>query len=565
MTTLSRRKTTHQHYANVKICVLLTAWFVSRVVGLCETPSEEGRWGCCRDGLRVYQFDSSTNKYWRIAPELKTFIAHDDYRRIHSCPEGYSEDILEIPPSIHVPARARGERVDVSIIIPYFGGREYTYHCIESIIRTSGTAASYELILVDDGSYSGETTIWDIPDVIHGAKFIRNSENVGYLKSVNKALSAASGEYIALVNNDILVNDGWLSSLRKTFDEHDNVGLVGSKIVSANGKLLEACATVFSDGTPQHITAPNIDHPQHNYVRDAVYCSAAAVLVQTSAFQELGGFDERYLPAYFEDTDLCFGLRSLGLRVLYQPTSVVVHKMSSTYAANPARAAEKEGLMLSNRKKFAEKWSSELRKLYPVGTSLSVAKTWPGRRHFKRVLVVEAAFISPDKDSGSLRLLYILNIFLELGCHVTYFAEDFTSEPEWLLKITQMGVEVLHSPYVRSVSDVIAMKLSYDIFFIARPNIAEKYANAIRRCCTEAFVAYDTVDIHYKREERLLELGDGAYISEHKVNLEKVKKMELSQVSNVNITVVVSQAEEKILKDEVPGAAFTIISNIHQV
>ena len=546
--------------------VFLIAISVRSLVGLCDPPPENGLWRCCKDQGSLYRVDLNFNTFWKIAAQMNPFIASKDLENIPICPETFSANILEFPPTIYIPAHA--QKVDVSILIPYFGGWEYTYHCVESIVRTSGSYLNYELILIDDGSPPQENAKWDLDNVIHGAKFLRNSENAGFLASMNKALAVASGEYIALVNNDILVKDGWLSSLRRTFTEHSNVGLVGSKIVTADGRLSEACAIVYSDGTPEHLSDARTDHPQYNYVRDAVYCSAASVLVQTSAFRQLGGFDERYLPAYFEDTDLCFGLRSIGLRILYQPTSVVIHKMSSTYAADTEKALQKVRLMQTNKKKFIIKWKDDLRKLYPSGTSHSVAKTWPGLRSFKRVLVLEASFISPDKDSGSVRLLQILTIFLELGCHVTYVVEDFTSEPLWHSKLTQMGVEVFYSPYVMSFTDIIALKLSYDIFFIARPGVATLYLNAIRSDCPEAFVAYDTVDLHYKREERMKKLRGGAYVQskpKHTVDVKEMKKVELAHVRAANITVVVSLTEEKILKEEVPDAAFAIVSNIHQV
>lgn len=76
--------------------------------------------------------------------------------------------------------------------------------------------------------------------------------------------------------------------------------------------------------------------PRYERACEVDYCSGAALLVRRASFERLGGYDARYAPAYHEDTDLCFGLRSLGQKVVYCPRSVVVHFGGAT-AGPPAR------------------------------------------------------------------------------------------------------------------------------------------------------------------------------------------------------------------------------------
>ena len=69
---------------------------------------------------------------------------------------------------------------------------------------------------------------------------------------------------------------------------------------------------------------------QYEYRRETDYGSAAALMVNAELWKEIGGFDERYHPMYYEDADLCFEARERGLRVLYEPEAVVVHVEGAT-------------------------------------------------------------------------------------------------------------------------------------------------------------------------------------------------------------------------------------------
>ena len=109
-----------------------------------------------------------------------------------------------------------------------------------------------------------------------------------------------------MLNNDTTVTEGWLPPLLQLFEKPD-VGIVGPKLLFPNGKLQEAGGIIWQDASGWNYgRADDPSRPQYSYVRETDYVSGAALMVRRSLWQELGGFDETFAPAYYEDTDLCF-------------------------------------------------------------------------------------------------------------------------------------------------------------------------------------------------------------------------------------------------------------------
>ena len=161
---------------------------------------------------------------------------------------------------------------------------------------------------------------------VTGLRIVTNDENLGFLRSCNRAAAQARGRYLVLLNNDTLVLPGWLDALLQTAKDGEDVGAVGAKLIYPNGLLQEAGGIVWQDGSAWNWgRGEDPEDPRFQYVRQVDYCSAACLLVPKALFDELGGFDDRYAPAYYEDTDLCFAIRARGKRVLYQPAAQVVH------------------------------------------------------------------------------------------------------------------------------------------------------------------------------------------------------------------------------------------------
>jgi GT2 family glycosyltransferase len=165
---------------------------------------------------------------------------------------------------------------------------------------------------------------------------------------------------LVFLNNDTITLDGWLSALLRTFHRIGDAGAVGGKLIFPDGRLQEAGNVMFRDGTGANFGKwdPKPAGPLYSYLRDVDYCSGALLATPRALFEEIGGFDKRFRPAYYEDADYCFQVRRQGLRVVYQPESAVVHLEGGTSGTDltvgPKRA------QVRNRERFRDKWRSEL-------------------------------------------------------------------------------------------------------------------------------------------------------------------------------------------------------------
>ena len=209
----------------------------------------------------------------------------------------------------------------ISIIIPVFNQARFTLACLASI-QECHDGESFEIIVIDDCSTDSTAELLArIPGII----YLRNESNAGFIHSCNRGAQQARGTYLVFLNNDTIVTAGWLKALRQTFDSEREAGIVGAKLVFPDGRLQEAGGIIWRDGSGWNRGKfDDAEKPEYNFLKQVDYCSAACLMIRKSVFHELGGFDAKYAPAYYEDTDLAFKARRAGYRILYQPLSRVM-------------------------------------------------------------------------------------------------------------------------------------------------------------------------------------------------------------------------------------------------
>jgi GT2 family glycosyltransferase/glycosyltransferase involved in cell wall biosynthesis len=385
---------------------------------------------------------------------------------------------------------------DASIIIPAYNNWDYTAACLSSLGKASCNS-TFEIIVVDDLS-TDETAnqLGKIKGLIH----LRNEENLGFVHNCNLGAKHARGKYLVLLNNDTEVTDGWLDALIDTFDQQDGVGLVGSRLIYPDGKLQESGGIIYNDGSGWNYGRDDhAERPEYQFLREVDYCSGACIALRTAFFTELGGLDERYSPAYYEDTDLAFRVRDSGHKAMVQPHSVVVHHEGITSGTDTSSGTKR--FQLINQEKFVARWKANLES-QPQAISdpddrraLRIATR---HRNKGQVLFIEASGPETDQHQGSESVRRLLHSCKKMGYGVTLFADAHSYEQTYIRKLQSVGVEVLYPPWLDSPADFFRERRDeFNYVYLSGPEMTTDYVSLIKNHCPHAQIVFDSVELQH--------------------------------------------------------------------
>ena len=519
------------HRAKIAVAALRTQWRVAR-----QLPRYAGT------ALTVLRNDGATALARRVAGKLRG--------RSRFIPKRAA---WRLEPRIVPLSIATAERPRASIVIPAYGEPLLTFSVLASIARH--THGAFEVIVVDDAS--PEPLAAALAGV-GGVRLERNDANLGFIATCNRGAALARGDVLVFLNNDALVTDGWLDALLRVIDEHPDAGLVGARLVYPDGRLQEAGGIVWRDGSAWNFGRDDDpERPEYAYLREADYCSGACLAIPRTLFAELGGFDARYAPAYYEDVDLAFAVRAAGRKVFYQPAATIVHFEGRTSGTDVTQGVKRHQAI--NQSTFAAKWSSALGEHTPNGTDVErVRDRWAT----KRMLVVDARMLTPDQDAGSVRMRAMLEIATALRCKVTFAADNLEHREPYVSALTQRGVEVLFHPYARSIAELLVTRgREFDVIVLSRHYIAARHIDTARKAAPDALIVFDTVDLHFLREERLAAL-EGGRLAE--LSARSKRGEELALIAKADVTLVVSDVERDLLNELAPASRVMLLSTIHE-
>ena len=215
--------------------------------------------------------------------------------------------------------------VTASIIIPAWRLRNELQTCLDALAG-SADAPPFEVIVVVNGANSEIVNLAESHPVV--TKVIPLVENVGFGWACNVGAQAATGSYLIFLNDDAAVTPDWLHNLVTAAQAH-SAAVMGSVLVSETGEVLELGNRILENGEVEFLGAgePLTEASDSELLanRTVDYASGAALLVDSQVFNQVGGFDPLFMPAYYEDTDLQFRIKATGRQIWVTPKAVAVH------------------------------------------------------------------------------------------------------------------------------------------------------------------------------------------------------------------------------------------------
>ena len=212
----------------------------------------------------------------------------------------------------------------VSVVLVNYRGAADTITCLRAFDDVEWPADRLELIVVDNdsGDGSAKKIRAALPDVV----VVESGSNTGFTGGCNLGVARATGDYIALINNDARPDRSWISAAVAAFEEDPSIGSVASKVLDWDGKLIDyvdGSLTWFGMGYKREVEKP--DSSGYDVAKDVLFATGAAMFVRAELFREVDGFDERFF-MFYEDVDLGWRLNLLGHRVRYVPGSIAYHR-----------------------------------------------------------------------------------------------------------------------------------------------------------------------------------------------------------------------------------------------
>jgi len=249
--------------------------------------------------------------------------------------------------------------MSASIVIPVWNGASVLPDCLDALYAHSGPDL-LEVICVDNASADESAAL--VASRYPQVRLISQPVNLGFAGGVNAGIDAAVGDIVILLNQDCVVQPGWLAIMLRALNDYPQFGIAGCTVLNADGSLNHAGAEIHRpDAYGVHLTGVGDGRP-----RQVEYVTGAVFALRRQTWDVVGRFDEGYYPAYYEESDYCLRARRLGIETACVPQAQAVHLLSSReWQADPVKHTANQHRA---RFRFVSKhWSSgELDEFFPA-------------------------------------------------------------------------------------------------------------------------------------------------------------------------------------------------------
>lgn len=235
----------------------------------------------------------------------------------------------------------------VTVVVVNWNRRPLLEACLASLARPQGVL--FDVVVVDNGSADGSPEWLESAQFPFPLRIIRNASNLGFCAANNQGIAAATGEFIALLNNDAEADPQWLAHLVSAFND-PGVGMAASKIlVWENPEIIDKAGhLIWLDGQNRGRGHGQLDRGQFDQREEVLWPDGCACMFRRSMLLQAGGFDEDFF-AYGDDAEIGLRYRILGWSAVYVPEARVLHHRGATLGQlNPQRVAliERNRLLL---------------------------------------------------------------------------------------------------------------------------------------------------------------------------------------------------------------------------
>lgn len=279
------------------------------------------------------------------------------------------------------------EKPLVSIILINYNGAKDTIECVESLSKV--TYKNAKIIVVDNASTDTSLSVLKHYLQQDNVIIVESPENNGFSAGNNLGIKRAQelgSDYMLILNNDTLVEPGFIEPLLSTFDVQSDVGCVISKILYASEpeKIWYAGGTYNPWFCRADHEAFNAENNNKRVVKDVEFASGCCMLLSKEAIEKTGLMDEDYF-LYVEDTEYSLRLRQAGFKLMYTSDSVIYHKVSATTSAG-----------------------SDLSQYYTIRNTLYLGKTYSSFMQKLTTLAYNVAFYTHKVITGQYKVKNIL-------------------------------------------------------------------------------------------------------------------------------------------------------------